>query len=130
MIVIDTHILLWWFNEPKKLSTKALEILKKERKSGLILVSAISIWEICLLIKKDRISLTTELDNWISNLESLSYIQFIPVDTKVAAHSANLPGFNADPADCMIIATAREHNAKLLTADSKIRKYSHVQTVW
>lgn len=131
MIVIDTHVLLWWINDQKKLSEKAIKIINEQIDKGVILVSSISIWEICLLIKKGKISLTMDLDRWIEKTESLPFIQFVPVYNHIASMSVNLPEkFHADPADRIIVATAREKGAALVTSDEKIRKYPHVQTVW
>ena|SRR3989344_9515928 len=131
MILIDTHVLLWWVSDRKKLSSKATQIFSGQVQQGLILVSSISIWEICLLLKKKKISLLRDTESWIEQVEKLPYIQFVPVDNRIAAKSVNLPGqFHSDPADRIIVATARETGAVLITSDEKIRKYSHVQTLW
>ena len=132
MIVLDTHVLVWWVASPEKLSTKAEKIIKSEIKNnGQLLVSSISVWEICLLVKKERLSFTMDVDIWLEKVESLPFIQFISVDNRTAAKSVNLPGeFHDDPADRMIIALAREKGAILLTSDRRIRKYPHVRSFW
>lgn len=131
MIVLDTHVLIWWVSDPEKLSKKAQKMIESESKSGLILISSISIWEIYLLVKKERIKLAMDIDSWLEKLESLPRIQFIPIDNKIAAKSINLPGeFHNDPADRMIVMTAREKGAVLVTKDERIRKYPHIQSIW
>ncbi len=131
MIVLDTHVLIWWISDPEKLSSRALEVIEKESNNGLILVSSVSVWELYLLIKKDRLKLTMDTDSWLEKIESLPFVQFIPIDNQIAAKSVNLPGdFHADPADRMIVATAREKGTSLVTSDERIQKYPHVQCIW
>lgn len=131
MIVVDTHVLIWFVDNPKKLSSKAVKIINKEKENGVILVSSISIWEIYLLIKKNKLKFNIEAETWIKEIEGLPFIQFVPINNTIAAKSVNLPGeFHADPADRMIVATAREKGAVLISSDEKIRKYPHVQAVW
>ena len=131
MILIDTHVLLWWVSDRKKLSSKATQIFSGQVQQGLILVSSISIWEICLLLKKKKISLLRDTESWIEQVEKLPYIQFVPVDNRIAAKSVNLPGqFHSDPADRIIVATAFIIGVKLITADQTILKYPFVKTIW
>ena len=132
MIVLDTHILVWLISTPEKLSPKAQKTINNEIKRGKqLLVSSMSVWEICLLVKKGKLKLPSGLDAWFDKLEQFTFLQFIPVDNKIAAKSVNLPGkFHDDPADRIIIATACEYGVKLATADKRILKYRHVQSVW
>ncbi len=132
MIAIDTHVLVWFVSNPEKLSQKALNTINNEIKKGeSILVSSISIWEIYMLIKKGRLSLSLDLDLWLQRIEQLPFIQFISVDNKIAAKSVTLPEpLHSDPADRIIIATARGYGAKLVTSDRKILNYKHVQSLW
>lgn len=131
MITIDTHILIWWITDPKKLSPKATKIINTEKHKGLILVSSISVWEIYLLIKKNRLKLNIKTQDWFKEVESLPFVQFIPVSNSLAARSVNLTGdFHSDPADRMIVATAQEKGTVLITSDERIRKYQHVETIW
>jgi len=131
MIVIDTHVLIWWINNPEKLSKKAAQLIDREKKKDLILISSISVWEIYLLIKKNKLNLLMDTDSWLDTIESLPFIQFIPIDNKIAAKSVILPGeFHSDPADRLIVATARERGLPLVTSDERIREYSYVETIW
>jgi PIN domain nuclease of toxin-antitoxin system len=132
MIVLDTHILIWWIDSPQKLSKTARKIIEEHtRKEKGILVSSISTFEICLLVKKGKLVLTILPDVWLGKIENLPFVQFIPVDNSIAASSVSLPEFpHKDPADRMIIATALHLGAKLVTSDVKIRTYKHIQTIW
>lgn len=90
-----------------------------------------SVLEIYTLIRKKRIGFTYFIENWLEKLESLPYINFIPIDNKIAALSVNLPEFShKDPADRIIIATALNLGATLITSDKKILDYKGVQTIW
>ena len=131
MILLDTHTILWWIDGSAKLSRRAKAVIEKEHHEAGILISSISIWEIALLIKKERVQLTMDVGSWLARVESLSYIRFVPIDNVVAVKSVMLPQpFHNDPADRIIVATAREYGATLVTSDEKIRKYPHVQSLW
>lgn len=131
MIVLDTHILIWWVNSPQKLSKKAKKAIDEEKTKNGIFISSISTFEIYLLIKKGKLELTNYPDAWVERIESLPYVHFVPMDNQIAAASVNLPDFiHKDPADRIIIATALNLGAKLVTSDKKILEYSKVQTIW
>lgn len=131
MIVLDTHILIWWVNSPQKLSKKAKKAIDEEKPKKGILISSISTFEIYLLIKKGKLELTNYPDAWLERIESLPYVHFVPMDNQIATASVNLPDFmHKDPADRIIIATALNLGAKLVTSDKKILQYSKVQTIW
>ncbi|OGE42810.1 hypothetical protein A3B45_05575 [Candidatus Daviesbacteria bacterium RIFCSPLOWO2_01_FULL_39_12] len=129
MILLDTNTLLWWICVPQKLSRKTKKLIDQASKEQ-ILVSSISVWEISLLIKKERVGFFIDADHWLEQVESLPFIRFVPLDNKIAVQSVNLPDFShKDPADRMIIATAREYGAILITSDKKILNYEYVRTV-
>lgn len=131
MIVLDTHVLVWWLSEPKKLSDKARKKINEEVKKEGLLVSSISVWEIYMLVKKGRLKLTMDVDSWLEKVEGLPAIRFIPVDNKVASKSVTLPGkLHDDPADRMIIVTALQQGAVLITGDKRILDYPHVRSLW
>jgi len=131
MIVLDTHVLIWWITKPDKLSARAKHYLEEAAKKSEMLVSSISIWEIYLLAKRGRIQFTMDIDTWLAKVERLPFIRFIPVDNKIAVKSVNFAEqLHNDPADRMIIATSILENALLLTSDKKILNYPYVQTLW
>ena len=130
MIILDTHILVWWVGLPEKLSSTVLQHIEKAAKNNEILVSSISIWEIALLVKRGRLILTMDVENWIKIVEQLP-IRFVSVDNSIAVKSVSLPDpFHSDPADRMIVATALIEEAALITADKRILAYPYVQTIW
>ncbi len=132
MIVLDTHVLLWWAaGDDAKLSRPAAATIKVNLTQGEVLVSSISAWEVAMLIAKGRLALSMPVSDWFATVAGIERVRFFPVDNDVAVHSADLPGnFHKDPADRIIVATARRLNAPLLTADQKILNYEHVQTIW
>lgn len=133
MIVLDTHAVLWWGNQDARLSPVAAAAIRKEREkdSGRILISAISAWEIAMLVQAHRLDLATDVTAWLETLAEVRQVKFCPVTNEVAVHAVTLPGdFHKDPADRMIVATARLASATLLTADAKIQGYRHVRTAW
>ena len=96
-----------------------------------VIISSITVWEISMLIEKDRISLTMDIENWVKEVEAIEGVRFMPVDNEIAIKSTKLPGeFHKDPSDRIIVATARKLAVPLVTIDKKIITYPHVQTVW
>lgn len=131
MIVLDTHALVFWVSNPSKLSSKARSAIKQAFKKKTVYVSAISVWEIAMLVTKGRLMLTMDVESWLDKVENFPGIQFIPIDTAIARKSVMLPDtLHPDPADRIIIATARQLGATLITSDKKIRSYKHVKTLW
>ena len=132
MIVLDTHALIWWVNDDTRLSPTAKVAIEDALVgNGRVLVSAISAWELALLVQRGRIALAMELDEWLRAVESIEGVSLVPISAQIAAQSVNLPGeFHKDPADRMIVALAREQNAPLITADEKIQGYPHVRWLW
>jgi len=131
MIVLDTHILIWWLNYPRKLSKKASTAIAKAQKNYDIYVSSMSVWELCMLVEKRKLELKMGVDEWIKRVEDLSYVQFVPVDNEIGILSVKWgKTFHGDPADRIIAATARKLEAHLVTADEKIRSFSSIETIW
>jgi PIN domain nuclease of toxin-antitoxin system len=98
--------------------------------ANVIGVSAISCWEVAKLVEYGRLTLPCPLREWFA--QSLSYpgIHLLPLTPEIAIESTQLPGkFHRDPADQIIVATARLHSCSLVTSDSKVLKYTHVETV-
>lgn len=132
MIVLDTHALLWWASGDAQLSPTATKTIDGALVSGDgVLVSAISAWEIAMLIDRNRVALAMDLDEWLAAVQSIDGITVVPITPQLAVQSVRLPGaFHKDPADRMIVALAREQNAVLISADDKIRQYPHVRSLW
>ena len=127
MILLDTHIWIWWVNESADLSAEHQKIIDEHQENGLG-VSIISCWEVAKLVERGRLKLTLPVEEWLS--EALNYpgIQLLDLTPKIAVESTQLPGdFHRDPADQMIVATARILNVALVSADGEIRDYPHVR---
>lgn len=132
MILLDTHALVWWVAEPERIPAKATRALNAAMRDGRAIgVSSISVWEIAMLVGRGRLSLTMEVDAWLAKVESLPFLGFHPVDNNVARRSVSLDDLaSRDPADRMIVATAIEHGATLVTADAHMQDYNRVKTLW
>jgi len=131
VIVLDTHALVWWATGDTSLSKKAKAAISRELGGGEIVVSAISAWEIAMLVAREKLVLTMDVGSWLVTVGEIEAVRFVPVDVEIVTKSVALPGeFHNDPADRMIVATARKLAAPLVTKDAKIRNYTHVKTIW
>lgn len=131
MIVLDTHVLIWWVDDPAQLSKPAQAAIEKAMQTKSVHVSCISSWEIALLVERGRIKLTLDVRDWLARCEAIPFITFVPVNTAIAVESVRLQEFpHADPADRIITATAMSLGAQLVTKDEKIRSYLNIKTVW
>ena len=129
MIVIDTHIWLWWTLDPEKLSDIQQEHLHRGEEFG-IGVCAISCWEVAKLVQSGRIALPVSTQEWFDEALVSPGVRLLELTPQIAIASTVLPGeFHRDPADQIIVATARIYQCPLLTNDAKIRAYHYVQTV-
>ncbi|NQT91495.1 MAG: type II toxin-antitoxin system VapC family toxin [Lentisphaerae bacterium] len=116
---------------PEKLSSKVKAVLSSPKKYDEILLSAISPWEFSKLLEKDRIGISCNPEEWIAEALEMPKLRLVPLTPTIAYRSTSLPQpFNDDPADQIIVATAREENATVLTKDKAIRRYEHVRSLW
>jgi len=131
MIVLDTHVWLWWISNPEKLSNCAGQAIDQAVTEKGIIISSISTWEVALLVDKGRLELSIDVCDWVRKTEGLPFVHFMPVDNTISLRSVTLPGqFHADPADRIITATAMTMGLPLVTRDDKILDYQHVRTIW
>ena len=131
MIVLDTHVWVWWLSSPERIPKRVRELLTTSAKDLSIYISSISAWEILLLAAKGRIEFSIDAQDWVTKAEALPFFHFVPVDNAIAMRSVRLSEpFHKDPADRIIVATCLMLGASLVTADARIRKYRHVKTVW
>lgn len=132
MILIDTHVLIWFLKDKSKLSSRSRKLIDDLRNKGeKILVSSISAWEIAMLTKKGKVKIGKKVETWIKDLEKSNIFQFVPVDNKIAVESVNLKDFkHKDPADRIIVATVKVLGCLLITSDKKLLDYSHIKTIW
>lgn len=130
MILLDTHVVIWWVNgDHHNLSKTALAAIENPDQTRL--VSAISCWEVAMLVQRGRLGLRIDVAHWCSLLESIPRLRLVPLSPAVAVAASQLPEpFHPDPADRFLVAQARDLNVPLVTADSKIRTYPHLQSLW
>ena len=131
MIVLDTQAWLWWLHDPSRLSAQVRQALRAAEKDAGIMVSVISVWEVATKCSLGKLILPMQVEEWFSLARAYRGIIIEPVSAEDAIASACLPGaFHKDPADRIIVALTRRHKATLVTADSLIRAYPHVATLW
>ncbi|MCP9814169.1 type II toxin-antitoxin system VapC family toxin [Synechococcus lacustris] len=135
MILLDTHVLIWWVNgDLSRLSKAALAAIESNRQSNQkqqLLVSAISCWEVAMLLERGRLRLSMDSEKWFNLISAIPAIKFLPLQPRVAINATQLPvPFHADPADRFLVAQARQLNLPLVSADARIRQYAHVQSIW
>jgi PIN domain nuclease of toxin-antitoxin system len=132
VIVLDTHVFVWWLASPDRIPRKARARLDRAAAEGDALrVSSISVWEVAMLVARGRLTLTMEVGAWIAAAEALPQLGFVPVDNAVALRAVALPeSFSRDPADRIIAATALGLGATLVTADEHLRAYGPLVTLW
>jgi PIN domain nuclease of toxin-antitoxin system len=131
LILLDTHVWIWWISDPRQLSAAARRRIDAEIAEGQVAASAISCWEIGLLARKGRLALAISVEDWITRCEALPFLRLVPVDSAIALRSTHLPGdLHDDPADRIIVATALSLGIALITKDQRLRDYPHLQTVW
>jgi len=129
LIVLDTHVWLFWVNDDRELiSKKALTAINRAESLG---VSVISCWEIAMLVAKRRLAFNMDVQDWVNQASKYPGIRLIGLDAEVAVLSTRLPGnFNGDPADRMIVATCMKHNVPLISKDKMIRSWGQIKVIW
>jgi PIN domain nuclease of toxin-antitoxin system len=130
-LVLDTHYWLWvaaadW----KKFTGREKRALESAARHGLMAISIISVWEAGVLESKGKLRLKEQPAAWLKRICGLPGLQILPITPEIAWESSHLPGaFHGDPADRIIVATARAHGARLLTRDDAILRYSEMHYV-
>lgn len=131
VIVLDTHVLVWWVSGVVRLSGPARRAIAASVRHGAAIASTISVFEIATAARRGRLQLNAPLERWLADLRLLPELRFEPVTLEIAALAASFddptPG---DPADRIIAATARSLGARLVTADELLRRSPHVETIW
>ena len=125
MLVLDTHVLVWLVNGSPRLGVKAKRLIDRAGVQNEIFVSAITPMEIGMLVAKSRLALSKDVLDWINEALTRPGIALVPLLPEIAVAGTRLPGSpHGDPADKLIIATARHLGAPVVTADRKILTYS------
>lgn len=126
MILLDTHIWFWWVRSDPSLTAKQLAHIAANQPAGLG-VSAITVWELAMLERAGRVNVFRPIEDWIRDALAHPDVRLLDLSPDIAIASTRLPGsFHKDPADRILVATARELGIPILTADAKILAYPHV----
>ncbi|MDJ0732049.1 MAG: type II toxin-antitoxin system VapC family toxin [Crocosphaera sp.] len=128
MIVLDTHIWIWWVDNNTRLTSQHRHWINHYQAEGLG-ISIISCWEVAKLVEKNRLNLTYPVDEWLNIALSYPGVQLLNLTVPILVQSTQLKDFHNDPADQIIVATANIYKCALLTADSKILKYPFIQVL-
>lgn len=128
MILLDTHIWIWWVNG--SLNEKLTSVLTDCYESEGLAISIISCWEVAKLVEYNRLELCCSVSHWLQKAMIRPNFYPLEINVPVIIESTQLPQpFHRDPADQLIVATARIHNLSLCTVDQKILNYPHVKTI-
>ncbi len=133
-LLLDTHCWIWMQSGlTENFSPAAKAAIRQAVNDEELLISVISGWEIGLLDSKKRISLSMDCDQWVREAVTIPGLRVVPISMSIAVHSTRLPGeFHGDPADRILVATAKIEGARLLTKDRKIlgyASYKHVRVL-
>jgi PIN domain nuclease of toxin-antitoxin system len=129
VILLDTHVLAWAANDSKLLSRAAASAIRRARRDGGLAVSAITVWELALLVARGKVQVYGSIETSLRLL--LEGVTILPITTEIAALATQFPDdYPRDPADRLIGATARAEGLTLVTRDEKIRRSPLLKTVW
>ncbi len=126
MIILDTHIWVWWVHDDPQLPPTCRTYIQAHETDGLG-ISAISCWEVAKLVEYGRLTLPLPVSDWFDQALAYPGIRLLELSPRIIVESTQLPGsFHRDPADQIIVATARVYSCPLVTLDSRLRTYPHV----
>lgn len=125
-LVLDTHVWVWLMEGlQNELSTATIERIEAAGGRAELAVSAISVWEVAMLEARGRIALSCSIDEWVSAALTAPGLRLVELSPIIALESTRLPGaVHGDPADRIIMATARVLAGTVVTCDEKILRYA------
>jgi PIN domain nuclease of toxin-antitoxin system len=131
MIVLDTHVLIWWVEDQGRLSAAAAAAIDEWQPA---LVSPISLWELTMLVERGRVAVDRDVAWWWRDLLASGTVRMAPLTGSAAISAGRLPEFHGDLADRLIYTTARELGAVLISKDERMRWYGRrrgeVEVIW
>jgi PIN domain nuclease of toxin-antitoxin system len=130
VVVLDTNALIFDALQPKRLTPRALRAIETASARGDIACSDISLWEIAMLVAKDRLDPGAELTQFLHDMIHARGLRVLPITPEIAALAQSAQFSHGDPADRIISATALYHQAKLVSADARLRKLKTLEVVW
>ena len=129
--LLDTHAWVWWVTEDRRLSAAARRAIVRSEASGDLSLSLISVWEVAKKVEKAQLVLDRPIDQWLELAVARPGLHLVELTRPILVESCRLPPpFDGDPADQLIVATARDRDAEIVTRDEKIRAYPHVRSLW
>ncbi len=133
-LVLDTHVWIWVVEGDRTaLSAPAIEAIEKAAREGAVRISAISVWEVAMLETKGRIGFSRPVHDWVDAALRVPGVRLLPLSPEIAVESTRLPGTpQGDPADRILMASARHLGGRLATCDRGILEYAaggHVQVL-
>ena len=129
--LLDTHAWVWWVSEDRRLSKPAARVIEKSQSEESLWLSLISVWEIAKKVEKGQLVLDRPVDEWLDLATARPGLHLAEMTRPILVESCQLPQpFPGDPADQIIVATARHHGAVLVSKDRHIRRYAQVRSVW
>lgn len=129
--LLDTHAWVWWVTDDDRLSTRARKTIRRTLDAGETTISTISIWEVAKKVEKGQLVLDRQVQDWLQQASSIKGLYLTELSPAILIDSCNLPQpFHGDPADQIIVASARHTRSVIVTRDQKLREYPHVQTIW
>jgi PIN domain nuclease of toxin-antitoxin system len=131
VVLLDTHVWLWWLSSPDLLSAAARKAIDGAVATDGVGISAISAWEVTLLVHRGRLRLGLPVEDWIARSEALPFIRFVPVDNAIAVRAVNFPDpCHSDPADRLIAATALLRGLPVVSKDDKLHALPSIRSIW
>jgi PIN domain nuclease of toxin-antitoxin system len=127
VIVLDTHVWIWWNTDDPQLSKPAIRALDEAES---IYVSAISCFEIATAVRRRRLTFDRELARWITEALALPRVALVPLSVEIAEEAAQPSALHGDPGDRIIAATALYLDVPLATKDRRLRSYAGLVSVW
>jgi PIN domain nuclease of toxin-antitoxin system len=129
VIILDTHIWVWWNHNDSRLTHKHKESINSERLHGLG-VCSISLLEISRLVNQNKLILPCSVQEWFNIALAQQGVVLLSITPQIAIDCYSLPGdFHKDPADRIIVSTARIYDVPLVSVDEKILAYSYVKKI-
>ena len=124
-LLLDTHVWLRYGNSSSPFRRAAIDAIDEGLESGAVYVSVISIWEIALLVRQNKLALHVSVERWVDDALAVSGLQLLPLSPQIAIESVDLPEpMHKDPADRILVASARVERLTLVTADKAVLKFA------
>jgi len=130
LTICDTHVLIFWQDDPQRLPTKAKQHIKMCLKNKTLACADITLWEITMLIKHGRLRNDISAQQYIEDIILTMSLTVLPITPQISALSQENMFIHKDPADRLIASTAMEHQSPLISADSKLQKIKALTIIW